>query len=270
LSQLSFNKQVALDIDKDPVLRPLIDKNLANKPATTETDEFSIYSICKQIDWNIKERKEIKPSEESKPVAEELNKRHVMISYNTGSRPLCLQVKADLEASGYKVWMDVADIHGGSLDSMAKAVEGAAVVLMCVTEKYRASVNCQGEAQYSHRCNKPIVPCIMQQGAESIGGWLGFIMGDKIFVHFMKYEFAECMRRLKAEIDVHYKAVKVRSVNPLPPDNLSQHAATPTKKVSEVVEWSTGQVEDWFKKNEIDLAIYEDMRPCNGKILNQM
>ena len=130
---------------------------------------------------------------------------HVMISYNTGSRELCLKIKSELEASGYKVWMDVSDIHGSSLDSMAKAVEGSCAVLMCVTEKYRQSINCQSEAQYAYKMSKPIIPCIMQKGYENVTGWLGIIMGDKIFVHFMKYEFPECMRRLKGEINQYNK-----------------------------------------------------------------
>jgi hypothetical protein len=56
---------------------------------------------------------------------------------------------------------------------MAKAVEGAQVVLMCVTEKYRQSVNCQAEAQYAFRMNKKIIPLIMQSGYASVDGWLG-------------------------------------------------------------------------------------------------
>ena len=32
---------------------------------------------------------------------------HVMISYNTASRDLCLKIKAGLESIGYKIWIDV-------------------------------------------------------------------------------------------------------------------------------------------------------------------
>jgi hypothetical protein len=31
-------------------------------------------------------------------------------------------------------------------------------------------------------------------------GWLGIILGSKIFVNFSKYPFEECMRRLKFEL----------------------------------------------------------------------
>jgi hypothetical protein len=110
-----------------------------------------------------------------------------MISYNSSSRELCLKIKEKLEKNGFKIWIDINDIHGSSLDSMAKAIEDSFCVLMCVTEKYRQSVNCQAEAQYAFRINKPIIPLIMQQGYEKVSGWLGIIMGDRIFVNFSNF-----------------------------------------------------------------------------------
>ncbi len=71
------------------------------------------------------------------------NLKHIMISYNSASRELCLKIKSKLEQLDYKVWIDVADIHGSSLESMAEAVEQSYVILMCVTENYRQSINCQ-------------------------------------------------------------------------------------------------------------------------------
>jgi cell division FtsZ-interacting protein ZapD len=64
--------------------------------------------------------------------------------------------KKDIENFGYKVWIDVSDIHGSSLDSMGDAVERASCVLMCVTEKYRQSIYCQAEAKYSFELKKPL------------------------------------------------------------------------------------------------------------------
>ena len=66
---------------------------------------------------------------------------------------------------------------------MAKAVEKSKCILMCVTEKYRQSVNFQAEAQYAFKLNKMIIPVVMQNGYEP-QGWLGIIMGDKIYVSF--------------------------------------------------------------------------------------
>ncbi len=38
-------------------------------------------------------------------------------------------------------------LKGSSLESMANAVENSYVFLMCVSENYRQSINCQAEAQ---------------------------------------------------------------------------------------------------------------------------
>ena len=47
------------------------------------------------------------------------------------------------QADGYKVWIDENDMRGSINNAMAKAVEGAKVVLLCVSEKYKESRNCK-------------------------------------------------------------------------------------------------------------------------------
>ena len=106
--------------------------------------------------------------------------KQVMISYNSSSRGLCIQIKEELEKSGYRVWIDINEIHGSSLESMAKAIESSDIILLCITEKYRQSINCQAEAQYAFKLQKNIVPLNMQEGYERVDGWLGMIIGDKI------------------------------------------------------------------------------------------
>ena len=38
-----------------------------------------------------------------------------------------------------QTWMDVDNMSGSTLEAMAKAVEGSAVVLICVSKKYKES-----------------------------------------------------------------------------------------------------------------------------------
>jgi len=125
---------------------------------------------------------------------------HVMISYNSQSRPICLDIKRDLESRGLKVWIDVESIQGSSLESMARAVEEAFVVLVCMSERYKQSSNCRAEAEYAFQLGKPVVPLIMQKGYRP-DGWLGMILGSKIFVDFFKYERDECLQRLRKELE---------------------------------------------------------------------
>jgi plasmid maintenance system killer protein len=279
LAQLSFNNEIAGDLGKDDRYMTEFNKILTIKPAE-DAHLFTreAYNSCAQTMWNINEAKggSTKPHSETSKGNE--NRGHVMISYNTGSRNLCLKMKSELETSGYKVWMDVSDIHGSSLDSMAKAVEGACVVLMCVTEKYRQSVNCQSEAQYAYKMGRPIIPCIMQKGYENVTGWLGIMMGDKIFINFMKYEFPECARRLKAEIDQHYKAAK-QPVASTASQQPSDESSTPgsssntftTPKKSSIQSWSAEKITEWFA-NKVNLhqGIIQYIAGCDGTDIHQI
>jgi hypothetical protein len=168
--------------------------------------------------------------------------------------------------------MDVSDIHGSSLESMVNAVENSCVVLMCVSEKYRQSINRQSEAQYAYKMGRPIIPCIMQKGYENVTGWLGIIMGDKIFINFMKYKFDECIRRLKGEVDVHYKYEKVKTavVTESSLGVASSNDEVVQKKENPTLKWDAEQVENWFQQNELCLNILEHLNPCDGEMLHQM
>ena len=172
VAQLTFDKKITDDLLKDEELLNLMRKYEShNLDEIKSEEEKKIYKNVKdyieQITWNMKR----KITQDEKIEKAE----HIMISYNTASRSLCLKIKENLEAFGFKVWIDVDEIHGSSLDAMAKAVEKSFCFLMCVTEKYRQSVNCQAEAQYAFKLNKHIIPIIMQSGYEGTQGWLGKI-----------------------------------------------------------------------------------------------
>lgn len=53
------------------------------------------------------------------------------------------QVKELLKADGYKIWMDVDNMGGSTLQAMAEAVQNASVVLVCMSERYKESQNCR-------------------------------------------------------------------------------------------------------------------------------
>lgn len=254
LCQLSFNHEIASDIATDKALMDLI-KRIQNSHDKLE-------SISKQINWNINKLVSGQNSEDESKQAP----KHVMISYNTGSRELCLKMKASLEEAGFRVWMDVSDIHGSSLESMASAVEGSFCVLMCVTERYRQSINCQSEAQYAYKLSKPIVPCIMQAGYENVNGWLGIIMGDKIFINFMKYEYEECIRRLKAELDQYIgKTVKVEE--PVKPQSVS---VTVVRSQATVQVDNGPNVNEVFANDESLKVILSSLGSCDEHLLRQI
>ena len=72
-----------------------------------------------------------------------LDAKHVMISYQWDVQKLVIQIKNKLQADGFKVWMDIDEMGGSTLESMARAVENASVILVCVSQKYKESPNCR-------------------------------------------------------------------------------------------------------------------------------
>lgn len=69
--------------------------------------------------------------------------KHVMISYQWDVQKSMIHVRNELQSQGYKVWMDIDEMGGSTLESMARAVENASVVLMGVSQKYKESPNCR-------------------------------------------------------------------------------------------------------------------------------
>jgi hypothetical protein len=258
-SQLAFNKQVNEELNKDLDLIEYVTK-LQNK----KDFEFKLLEkTCQNFLWILKSKEK---QVENLPL---IKTSHIMISYNTASRVKCLKIKDELEKLNFKIWIDVNEIHGSSLDSMAQAVEQSQIVLICITEKYRQSVNCQAEAQYAFKLNKPIVPLIMQAGYNNVSGWLGIIMGDKIFVDFCKYEFNESMSRLKKQIELITKPLNTNLTNLLPLENIQKNNDEEQKNTDSPKNWTEDQVKDWFLSKNL-IKIYEEVKPVNGGVLYQL
>ena len=245
-AQLTFNKKIAQEFKSDLDLNNFIEQKLSS-----ENSDQGVKEICSNMKWNMQVERTIGNAATS---------NHIMISYNSMSRSICLNIKSKLEALGHKVWIDVNDIRGSSLDSMAKAVENSWCVIICITEKYRQSINCQSEAQYAFKLNKKIVPLIMESGYENVKGWLGLIIGDKIFVNFTKYEFEECIRRLKHELDI-------KDLNTRLDIEQSTHIVDLKKSV---LHWTADEVFEWFVEQKIDENLRKALCPCNGIILEQL
>jgi hypothetical protein len=101
IAQLTFNQEIANDIrKKNTKLLELIGKYAADKNEPEKN-----VALCTQIQWNLNQTaaKEATP----KPSVASDEGKHIMISYNTASRDLCLKIKSKLEVIGFKVWIDV-------------------------------------------------------------------------------------------------------------------------------------------------------------------
>jgi len=70
---------------------------------------------------------------------------------------------------------------------MSDAIEGADVMLYSVSLRYKESSNCRLEANYAHQQELDMIPLMLQQ-AYSPKGWLGLIMGTRMWYRFWDAE----------------------------------------------------------------------------------
>jgi hypothetical protein len=67
----------------------------------------------------------------------------VMISYAWEHKEMVLKIREKLKERGFRCWIDVENMTGSILEAMSAAVENSSIFLMCYSEKYSESENCQ-------------------------------------------------------------------------------------------------------------------------------
>ena len=66
---------------------------------------------------------------------------HIMISYQWNQQDLILRVRDRLREQGYKIWIDVEQMGGSTLEAMARAVEQSRIVIIAMSHSYKDSSN---------------------------------------------------------------------------------------------------------------------------------
>ncbi|XP_060595653.1 uncharacterized protein LOC132749773 [Ruditapes philippinarum] len=204
---------------------------------------------------------------------------HIMISYQWGHQEMLKIIRDRVKAHGYKVWMDIDQMGGSTLQAMADAVEGADIILMCMSNKYKNSPACRAEAEYAFQTRKKIIPLKMEQGYNA-DGWLGFILGAKLFFDFSgKYPFEDKMSGLIKEMDTAMSQIngtevdgKVEStsspsVHATPGSHDTRQVtpsvttATPATSgtVHAVRKWTSEHVGKWIEKYDLKGTGLENM-----------
>ncbi|KAL5013584.1 hypothetical protein ScPMuIL_007854 [Solemya velum] len=181
---------------------------------------------------------------------------HVMISYQWNDQHILIRVRDELRANGFKVWMDIDDMGGSTLQAMADAVEKASVILICMSQKYKDSPNCRAEAEYAFQRRKLIIPLKMQRGYEA-DGWLGFIVGTKLYYEFSgQYSFESRAQNLLKELKMKLKgsqpalADEVDFVEPVHSVPLLMSA--PNFDALSVNQWTSTQVLAWLDEHQLE------------------
>lgn len=88
--------------------------------------------------------------------------------------------------------------------AMAYAVENSEFVIMCMSDSYKQSTYCQAEAEYAFGCKRRLVPVRIRPGYRP-DGWLGFMIGSRIYVDFARFDFSIACEKLMTEINLQRK-----------------------------------------------------------------
>lgn len=104
-------------------------------------------------------------------------------------------------------------------------------------------------------------------------------MSDRIFINFTKYEYDECIRRLKSEIDTYMGSINMQHadsdyqltpVTGSAPPSSQVTMTTTNHSRQEVLGWSEDRVKQWFTENNIDHRLVKEFYPCTGEVLKQL
>ena len=109
------------------------------------------------------------------------------------------------------------------MSAMADAVENSEFVIMCMSDSYKQSTYCQAEAEYAFKCRRRLLPLVMRQGYKP-DGWLGFMMGSRIYVDFGRFEFDTACEKLMNEITLQ----RTQKVPKILIDTLPTHGSMET------------------------------------------
>ena len=204
----------------------------------------------------------------------EVSGNHVMISYQWDAQEVLVEVKNKLQASGYRVWMDLDQMGGSTLEAMAKAVEAASVVLVCVSQRYKESPNCRSEAEYAYQLRKDIIPLMMQRNYQP-DGWLGIIVGTKLWIDFRNSHSIEAgVGKLMKELGdrgrgAHENDLTDGQLGNTQPVQEERSSTTPAG--SGVSSWTPHEVESWLKDIALDEAVSKTVLPrLNGQTLTNL
>ncbi|XP_012942420.1 uncharacterized protein LOC101845869 [Aplysia californica] len=216
---LSFDKTVRQAIIDFPELVPALEE-------LQEHENTVVRKNVKGALWLIKGENDPAASS-NRPHSALAPKNHIFISYSWNEKELVKKIYNSLAAEGYKLWVDWEQMGGSTLQAMADAVENSAVVLVCMSERYKQSPNCRTEAEYTFQLRKDYIPLMMQKRYRP-DGWLGAILGAKLFFDFSgKYPYEKPLQGLLKELRGRGKSAHPGGVNSVDETDASPDAVQP-------------------------------------------
>ena len=93
-------------------------------------------------------------------------------------------------------------MHGATFDAMAKAIENAEFVFVCMSDGYKQSPFCEMEARYAVKRGCRIIPLVMTPNYKA-DGWLGVLTSALIYVDFPKLGFEGGYQELRKQLELY-------------------------------------------------------------------
>jgi hypothetical protein len=100
-------------------------------------------------------------------------------------------------------------------------------------------------------------------------GWLGLLLGAKIFIDFAKSSFDDAMDKLKNEIKLQLN-LKSGGVSDAKPKSLKENNKQNSINLKISNEWDKSTVSRWLTENSIDESIIDELRDFDGKMLEEL
>ena len=234
LWNLAFDEDVKAKILEEPgVIEALEEARRLCSENTKMKARGALWMLQPQSDEEGAEETSMGLSEEDmqKLGAIENAKAQVMLSYEWHHQSTVLQLKEELNARGFNVWMDVDRMMGSTLEAMAAAIESSDAIIMCISSRYKESQACRTEAEYAYTKKKCLIPVKVEKSYEP-DGWLGILVGSKLYynVHNQETMAASIPSLITAVEAIHndVKAPALRQKNgvaALSPDSSSSSSA---------------------------------------------
>ena len=181
---------------------------------------------------------------ESKPLATaSMGEKHVMISYSWKNQPEILRVREYLAEKPVPVWIDLESLKGNVVDGIVTGIQGAACVLIFISESNMKSAICRFEAEYAIVSLKKPVTFVLMEKDYKPEGWLAFLMGSSLYIDLTsERKWVEGLEKIVSNAFSHLPAtlplvaasptprIAVDAVKPFPPGENA-----PAKKTEDIV-----------------------------------
>ncbi len=88
------------------------------------------------------------------------------------------------------------------MTQIAEAIENSRFVLLCMSNSYESSVDCQLEAEYAFKFQSILIPVVVKKDFTQTG-WLGMLCALRLQIDFTETTFDVAYGKLLTEIARH-------------------------------------------------------------------